>query len=175
MLLQAIETVYNGYRFRSRLEARWAVFFDALDMRWEYEKEGYDLGIGWYLPDFWLTKRGRYGWEGGEAVSVWAEVKPERFTAIEIERCKRLVAMTQADCIMLVGLPEPEVYYAIEYDPQSRMAIDSVDLLLHSSKNRFWWSPGEEDIEYLRNENREYQYACDAARQARFEHGKTPR
>ncbi|MCB6994492.1 hypothetical protein LI177_13475 [bacterium 210820-DFI.6.37] len=27
--LKAIQTEYKGYRFRSRLEARWAVFFDA--------------------------------------------------------------------------------------------------------------------------------------------------
>lgn len=27
--MKAIETEYNGYKFRSRLEARWAVFFDA--------------------------------------------------------------------------------------------------------------------------------------------------
>ena len=26
---QPIETMYRGYRFRSRLEARWAVFFTA--------------------------------------------------------------------------------------------------------------------------------------------------
>lgn len=53
--MQAIETHYNGYRFRSRLEARWAVFFDALGIAYEYEKEGYDLGKdGWYLPDFWV-------------------------------------------------------------------------------------------------------------------------
>jgi hypothetical protein len=52
---RAIETVYQGYRFRSRLEARWAVFFDTLGLRWEYEKEGYELGAaGRYLPDFWL-------------------------------------------------------------------------------------------------------------------------
>jgi hypothetical protein len=41
--MQAIETAYNGYRFRSRLEARWAVFFDALGIRYQYEKEGFDL------------------------------------------------------------------------------------------------------------------------------------
>ena len=28
--IAAIETEYCGYRFRSRLEARWAVFLDAL-------------------------------------------------------------------------------------------------------------------------------------------------
>ena len=42
--LKAIETFYNGYRFRSRLEAKWAVFMDALGVRWEYESEGFDLG-----------------------------------------------------------------------------------------------------------------------------------
>jgi len=53
--IKAIETIYNGYKFRSRLEARWAVLFDALGLEYEYEKEGYDLSdFGWYLPDFYL-------------------------------------------------------------------------------------------------------------------------
>ena len=63
-MIKAIETRYKGYRFRSRLEARWAVFFDALGLDWEYEPEGFDLGeAGWYLPDFLI---------GGE---VFIEVK----------------------------------------------------------------------------------------------------
>ncbi len=41
--LKAIDTEYNGYRFRSRLEARWAVFFDTLGMPYMYEPEGFDL------------------------------------------------------------------------------------------------------------------------------------
>ena len=53
MTIKAIETKYNGYRFRSRLEARWAVFFDAGEFWWEYEPEGFDIpGFGYYLPDF---------------------------------------------------------------------------------------------------------------------------
>lgn len=60
-MIKAIETKYKGYRFRSRLEARWAVFFDALGVQWEYEKEGYDLGeAGYYLPDFWLPETNSY-------------------------------------------------------------------------------------------------------------------
>lgn len=56
---RAIETAYKGYRFRSRIEARWAVFFDTLGVRWEYEKEGYELANGArYLPDFWLPDLG---------------------------------------------------------------------------------------------------------------------
>ena len=49
-----IETHYKGYRFRSRLEARWAVFFDALQIPYRYEPEGFDLNGLWYLPDFYL-------------------------------------------------------------------------------------------------------------------------
>ncbi len=56
--IKSIETNYNGYFFRSRLEARWAVFFDALGIPYEYEKEGYPLGDGmFYLPDFWLPEQ----------------------------------------------------------------------------------------------------------------------
>lgn len=41
MIAQAIDTRYRGYLFRSRLEARWAVYFDAIGLRWEYEREGF--------------------------------------------------------------------------------------------------------------------------------------
>jgi len=53
--IKAIETRYAGCNFRSRLEARWAVFFDHLGIKWEYEREGY-VGVRGtpYLPDFWL-------------------------------------------------------------------------------------------------------------------------
>ncbi len=63
---QAIETEYNGYIFRSRLEARWAIFFDALGIEYQYESEGYK-GIDdlYYLPDFYLPEE-----------NVYVEVKP---------------------------------------------------------------------------------------------------
>lgn len=71
--IKPIETIYNGYRFRSRLEARWAVLLDALGAQWEYEPEGFDLGNGLkYLPDFVVNnvciKR-------GEPQKVYIEVK----------------------------------------------------------------------------------------------------
>ena len=53
--MKAIQTEYKGYLFRSRLEARWAVFFDCLGIEWEYEPEGIVLSNGnYYLPDFYL-------------------------------------------------------------------------------------------------------------------------
>jgi hypothetical protein len=70
-VIKAIETAYNGYLFRSRLEARWAVFFDALGIRYEYEPQGFEIDPGWkdyppwnYLPDFCLPDFG-----------TWVEVK----------------------------------------------------------------------------------------------------
>jgi len=45
-----IPTVYEGYRFRSRVEARWAAFFDLAGWRWWYEP----LDLKGYIPDFVL-------------------------------------------------------------------------------------------------------------------------
>lgn len=60
--MKAIPTTYNGQRFRSRLEARWAAFFDLAEVSWVYEPV--DLA-GW-APDFLLNL----------SVPVYAEVKP---------------------------------------------------------------------------------------------------
>jgi len=54
--IDAIPTRYAGCHFRSRLEARWAVFFDVAKIAWEYEAEGYETKYGPYLPDFWLPE-----------------------------------------------------------------------------------------------------------------------
>lgn len=62
MAVTAIPTNYNGTRFRSRLEAKWAAFFDQCNWRWEYEPNDYDG----YIPDFCLYFR----------VPVLVEVKP---------------------------------------------------------------------------------------------------
>lgn len=62
-----IETFYNGYHFRSRLEARWAVFFEAVGLPYEYEKEGFAMEDGTkYLPDFWLP-----------SLKMWVEIKSD--------------------------------------------------------------------------------------------------
>lgn len=59
--LTPIETIYKKYRFRSRLEARWAVFFDHCGIKYEYEPEGFVLSDGEkYLPDFYLPEQDAY-------------------------------------------------------------------------------------------------------------------
>lgn len=98
--IKPIETVYRGYRFRSRLEARWAVFFDTLGVRWEYEQEGYDLGdSGWYLPDFQLSE---YGW--------WVEIKPTRASVGDEDKYEALSTLTGYPVLVIAGNPWPEEY-----------------------------------------------------------------
>lgn len=54
--IRAKPTVYQGVEFRSRLEARWAVFFDACGISWNYEPRWIELDEGPYLPDFILPE-----------------------------------------------------------------------------------------------------------------------
>ena len=93
--MKAIETRYKGYRFRSRLEARWAVFFDALGLSWEYEPEGFETDAGWYLPDFKV--RFEKGFE------FWLEIKGKMPTTDEIRKCEALASGTGQDVYMACG------------------------------------------------------------------------
>ena len=58
--IKAIETKYNGFRFRSRLEARWAIFFDMIGLKYEYEIEGFEMNGVCYLPDFYIPSLDRW-------------------------------------------------------------------------------------------------------------------
>lgn len=98
--IKPIETYYNGYRFRSRLEARWAVFFDSGHIPYEYEPEGYRLQDGTlYLPDFYLPE-----------LSMHVEVKRDTADGIEEVKNKCANAITWGGPIqrilILSNIPE---------------------------------------------------------------------
>jgi hypothetical protein len=72
--IRAIETRYAGCRFRSRTEARYAVFMDRLGLVWEYEPQGFVMDGTAYLPDFYLPRLHKYlEIKGGEP--SWPEVE----------------------------------------------------------------------------------------------------
>lgn len=107
-----IETLYSGYRFRSRLEARWAVFFDTLGVRWEYEKEGYDLEGIWYLPDFWLPDH-----------DCFIEIKGTEPTKEEVEKAKLLSLYTGKFLYLFygeVGIPDEELCNLFIFSPPQK-------------------------------------------------------
>lgn len=182
MGLKAIETTYNGLRFRSRLEARWAVFFDESGLRYEYEKEGFDLDGLWFLPDFWLPDK-----------DCWAEIKgaephyqPEEDRLSEdMEKCARLARHSGKAVFWLRGqIPNLRVNlkkhgspdeYDDEYNPWDALQIQGVDWFKVTPQfdfDRTGWEglevcwPGEE-YAWLYNEA-----ALLKARQARFEWGE---
>jgi hypothetical protein len=63
-----VPTMFNGTRYRSRLEARWAAFFDLL--KWDAHYEPFDLDG--YIPDFVINGRSTWGIEE----QIFVEVKP---------------------------------------------------------------------------------------------------
>ena len=188
--IKAIETVYNGYRFRSRLEARWAVFFDAAGIQYEYEPEGFQLSDGTlYLPDFYLPRFG-----------VFVEIKASR----ERDDGKaEQFALSGACGGMLICYGQPidhDIRFVTNYESDSDGGGDYDTDWGDYGAVHFATQRHSEIAEYILIDDPKYQrgfyetnwiYTTDycpfaelryydggeaelLARQARFEHGETP-
>jgi hypothetical protein len=119
MTIKPIPTMYQDVEFRSRLEARWAVFFDAMGITWSYEREGFDLDGDWYLPDFWIDHRdfARYSEGTPNNAGMWLEVKPNMPTDKEMELCEKLAKHTK-HCVYLVGgEPKRSGFWGMKWHP----------------------------------------------------------
>lgn len=92
--IPAIQTRYGGRLYRSRVESRWAVLFDCLGIRFSYEPEGFALGSGAYLPDFWL-----------QDLKMFLEIKGQEPTAEECAKCAELAERLECDALLAVGPP----------------------------------------------------------------------
>ena len=173
MKIKPIETRYKGYRFRSRLEARWVVYFDAIGLKWEYEPEGFDLEkYGYYLPDFWLPQ-----------VNMWAEVKAKEFTDGENLKARALAEMTGRPVLRLVGTPDFKTYVAWipknYYGTDIEADYDEIDFLISMYHNypreehRFYENSGYVPCWNFEGEwpDSEVRQAIEKSRSARFEHG----
>ena len=116
-MIKAIQTAYKGYRFRSRLEARWAVFFDTLGLRWEYEIEGFELGsAGRYLPDFKVH---------GERGFVWVEIKPFEAAGYDT-KIRALVAQGGGSGVLCEGEPSLRPLVTLDlYDGTEGVVVGS--------------------------------------------------
>lgn len=90
MHIKPLPTYYKGIQFRSRTEARWAVAFDRLGIRWQYEPEGYSFdGQDAYLPDFLLPD-----------LDLWVEVKGQSPTLEEFANASRLALADGRDVVI---------------------------------------------------------------------------
>jgi hypothetical protein len=109
MSSQAIETKYNGHLFRSRLEARWAVWLDSLGIKYAYELQGFHLDGDAYLPDFWLPFPSGTVWAPGTppVAGYWLEIKPAPLTEQEEKLLSKLAQHTKHHAHAFAGDPWP--------------------------------------------------------------------
>jgi hypothetical protein len=181
MDIKPIETVFRGHKFRSRLEARWAVFFSELGIPYEYELEGYELSNGVkYLPDFYIP-----------SLALHIEVKPhQQLTDNEIKKLICFSADGDKPTLLIVGTPGAESMYLLDrttlpgwdefadYESVVDRLTAFWELLSDWGSVAFGVSPRNAVRGWVlvyKNlpPNNDYQLhaALHAAKQARFEHG----
>lgn len=189
--LKPIQTEAFGRLFRSRLEARCAVFLEAMGLRWEYELEGFNLPSGRYLPDFKIYDStllsGFY----------WLECKGGIPTDREVQLARELSAGTRAAVMFFNGamLDEARIRHAkATADPYVRDYVHDLDVSFNSWRETMGghhyvqlWGPhsvvGAELMSLGKNDilavwpyfklAKAGPAACKALK-ARFEHGESP-
>lgn len=175
-MIEPIQTVYNGYKFRSRLEARWAVFFGTLGVRYDYEHEGFYYGDGRYLPDFHLPELRSY-----------VEIKPRMVDLddpgyVRALVVQSLIGVQGVSLYIICGNPWPDEYAIIRPAPHGefthcRFAIQPItSALCYVANDGTGWGvigcdgndiPPNPDCDDLNK-------AYAKARGARFEHNEEP-
>lgn len=177
-IIKAINTRYNGYLFRSRLEARWAMFFDALGLEYEYEMEGYEMEGIRYLPDFYIPSLNR-----------WFEIKGQPMSIKEMQKCEQFclrrdnenikfsvligapkVVMFENENIQMIGISEYTWEWPSElYPADTRILAEGITNDEYYSRfiPAIWKIPDVTDKQLIE--------AVRKAREARFEKGATPK
>lgn len=131
--MNVIPTFYNGIEYRSKTEARWAVFLNDVGVKSQYEPECFILPGGYkYMPDFYIPD-----YKG------WIEVKGTTFTKKEKWKCEQLCLITKQTVMMADGWPDYLSYNAFYYDSGEvipTMAVPSYDK--GYQEKRFFYEPG---------------------------------
>ncbi len=161
--IQAIPTRYKGWFFRSRLEARWAVFFESMEIEFVYEIGPTRLTESIvYLPDFYFP-----------CLDWYAEVKPFAFTPEERWKVDALVQQTGQGCLLLPGPPDYRDYTGITRlgneisNNEYRLDIYHNGINYYKADGRLFSGPDEE----LTREacSGRFGIAVENARQSRFD------
>lgn len=201
MTIKPIETRAYGCRFRSKLEARYAVFLTELGVTWQYEPQGFHLPSGNYLPDFFLPLV-----DGG----TWLEIKPHGagshfgWGACSIQGIER-VEDSRLDEFWDYSQTQGQQFYVAHGIPSDHLMDGFVEYsaegILEAPHDPFMWcvcgcgktvgiefdgrgdrvrcrhagctKSGHGDKGYSHDHDR-IRRAVMAARSARFEHGETP-
>jgi hypothetical protein len=129
--IAARPTRYAGVEFRSRLEARWAAFFDLCKLRWDYEP----IDLHGWTPDFTIET---------PYCKVFVEVKP-------VDVCSRDPAFDKAFAywdkvqVLLLGLAPLEYATGNLLDPPLGAKYgwpDVAEYLYRRDAQAFWREAG---------------------------------
>ena len=183
--IKAIETKYKGYRFRSRLEARWAVFFDTMGIEWIYEPEGFDLPGYPYDKDAQF----KYYMDKFARESPLSPAENEKLAKTLVEKGAEM-ASKSIYYLPDFWLPGPQAFaevkapirhendnrnFLVEYEKMIRLVDATGCKILYCTDfvNPIKGMKPGEFIEFHLDPKR-FDIAFTAARSARFEHGETP-
>jgi hypothetical protein len=145
-MIRPIQTFFDGYRFRSRTEARFAVMWRALGWPYQFEMQGFALEQGPFLPDFYL-----------DDCAVFFEVKGTMPSDHEVGLCAGLA--DERDCTVFLAVGQPEHEAAVyRFPPHENCLISTLRTELGS----------------LGASIDEIDRAILCARSAQFEHGQKP-
>jgi hypothetical protein len=97
--IKSVPTTWRGVTYRSRTEARWAVFLAELPIAADYEAEPFRLQNGLYLPDFRIPE-----WK------MFIEVKGREPTEDEAKKCSELARLAGEGVLLTDGAPSERFY-----------------------------------------------------------------
>lgn len=181
----SIDTEYGGFRFRSRIEARWAIFFDAVGVKWGYEIKDFAFNDGVrYLPDYRL-----YNVLTRPSIvkDIWGEIKLE-LNNHDLKKIEDL--FFSGDAVLVFGnILNGETFDEITNDARSQYYQNQVFFNYYTiDGDNYALTPCAQigggltlvggDYEYDENEKIDKEKTVKAyciARQARFEFGETPK
>lgn len=105
--IKAKPTLYNAINFRSRLEARWAVFFDNLGIDYDYEPETFKVPNGdQYTPDFYLPHV--YGRD--EKKGIFLEIKHGDWSKTDDKKIESVFKGSDQYIFLMIGEPLKNIW-----------------------------------------------------------------
>lgn len=136
-MIRALTTRYAGRRYRSRVEARWAIFLDACGIAFDYEAEAFALPTGGYLPDFWLPTMG-----------LFLEIKGKAPSEEEKAKCSELAEAAERCVILAVGQPD-ERFQIHWFDPRGEEDAHVYAIAADAALEGCFWLVGEDFDRWL--------------------------
>jgi hypothetical protein len=171
--IEPVDTFYRTIRFRSRLEARWAVFLDDMEIDFAYELDPVKLGTRFYLPDFYLPH-----------LDIFAEVKPTICDSADLDRIYAFAKTGMRGGILLLSgsptfTPYPFYYNSIvDSTPELIITNALLDVFYkrrwYSTEHRLYLDCRYEDFRCEDQFTERYVEAVEYANGARFDRGQSP-